>query len=94
MADLAQSVRMIRRRETAEETDDRALLRERLRAGVRALADTEVEARVRDYFLQNPSYSRDAVHVAAVACRFQAEKASVPVPLGKSIRANPVSPRP
>ena len=85
---------MIRRRETAEETDDRALLREALRAGVRAMADTEVEARVREYFLQNPNYSRDAVHVAAVACRFQAEKASVPVPRGKSIRTNPISPRP
>ena len=85
---------MIRRRQTTEETDDRALLREALRAGVRALADTGIEARVREYFLQNPSYSRDAVHVAAIACRFHAEKAAVPAVLGKSIRANPVSPRP
>ena len=85
---------MIRRRETAEETDDRALLREALRAGVRALADAESEARVREYFLQNPSYSRDAMHVAAVACRFQAEQASVPAALGKSVRTNPISPRP
>lgn len=89
-----QSVRMIRRRETAEDTDNRALLREALRAGVRALADTEIEARVREYFEQNPSYSRDAVHVAAVACRFQAERVSVPADLGKSTRANPVSQSP
>lgn len=85
---------MIRRTETAGEADDRALLREALRAGVHALEDTEVEARVREYFLQNPSYSRDAVHVAAVACRFQAEKASIPVALAKSARTNPVSPKP
>ena len=85
---------MIRHRKTAEVTDDRALLREALRAGVIALADAEIEARVREYFLQNPSYSRDAVHVAAVACRFQAEKATLPVTARKSIRANPVSPKP
>ena len=87
-------MRMIRRRATIEETDDRASLREALRAGVRALADAEIEARAREYFLQNPSYSRDAVHVAAIACRFQAEKAGVPAAVGKSIRSNPVSPKP
>ena len=85
---------MIRRTQTAEEADDRALLREALRAGVHALADTEIETRVREYFLQNPNYSRDAVHVAAIACRFQTEKASAPVPPAKSSRSNPVSPRP
>ncbi len=85
---------MIRRSYTSDENDDFQKLRAALRAGMTALADTEIEARVSEYFLQNPSYSRDAVHVAAIACRFQAEKASVPAPLGKSIRSNPVSPKP
>lgn len=40
------------------------------------MADPEIEARVTEYFLQNPNFSRDAVHVAAVACRFREEAAS------------------
>ena len=54
------------------------------------MADSEIESRVVDYFLKNPNYSRDAVHVAAVACRFQTEKESLPA---QSIRANSVSPK-
>ena len=52
------------------------------------MGDAEIEARVVNYFLKNPNYSRDAVHVAAIACRFQVEKESLPAP---SARTNPVS---
>jgi hypothetical protein len=43
-------------------------------AGVAALNDPEIEARVEAYFRDNPGYSRDAVHVAAIACRFKKEQ--------------------
>ncbi len=79
---------MIRRTETSELISEREALVEALRTGVKAIADPNVEARVVDYFLKNPNYSRDAVHVAAVACRFQAERESLPA---QSVRANPVS---
>ena len=84
---------MIRRSHASDANDDFQMLRAAMRAGMTALADANVEARVREYFLQHPSYRRDAVHVEAVACRFQAERASLPVPLEKSIQSNPVSPR-
>lgn len=48
-------------------------LREALGAGVAALNDPEIEAKVETYFRENPTFSRDAVHVAAVACRFKKE---------------------
>ena len=48
--------------------------KEALGAGVEALNDPDIEARVEAYFRENPTYSRDAVHVAAVACRFKKEK--------------------
>ena len=61
----------------------RRKLVEALGAGVEALHDPEVEARVTAYFRDNPDYSRDAVHVAAIACRFKKEqveaKAAQPV---------------
>jgi len=50
-------------------------MREALRSGLRALEDPEVEVRVRDHFEKNPNFSRDPVHVAAVASQFAAEKA-------------------
>ena len=81
---------MIRRTETSDTANERAALVEALRSGVKAMADSEIESRVVDYFLKNPNYSRDAVHVAAVACRFQTEKESLPA---QSIRANSVSPK-
>lgn len=31
-----------------------------------------IEAKVESYFARHPHYSRDLIHVAAVACRFQA----------------------
>ena len=61
----------------AEEIPDdfyRQKLREALGAGVAALNDPEIEKRVEAYFRENPSFSRDAVHVAAVACQFKKEQ--------------------
>ena len=52
----------------------RQKLKEALGAGVAALNDPEIEKRVEAYFRNNPNFSRDAVHVAAVACRFKKEQ--------------------
>ena len=52
----------------------RQKLKEALGAGVVALNDPEIEKRVEAYFRDNPSFSRDAVHVAAVACQFKREQ--------------------
>ncbi len=52
----------------------RQKLKEALGAGVEALNDPEIETKVEAYFCENPSFSRDAVHVAAIACRFKKEK--------------------
>ena len=49
----------------------RQKLKEALGAGVEALNDPEIETRVEAYFRDNPSFSRDAVHVAAIACQFK-----------------------
>ena len=51
-------------------------VKEALVAGVQALNDPEIETKVKAYFRDNPAYNRDAVHVAAVACRFKKEKVS------------------
>ncbi|MEO6751232.1 MAG: hypothetical protein ABIP85_05595 [Chthoniobacteraceae bacterium] len=62
--------------ESAEMPEDfyRQKLKEALGEGVEALNDPEIEAKVEAYFRGNPSFSRDAVHVAAVACQFKREK--------------------
>ena len=52
----------------------RQKLKEALGAGVEALNDPEIEKRVEAYFRDNPSFSRDAVNVAAIACRFKKEQ--------------------
>ena len=52
----------------------RQKLKEALGAGVDALNDPEIERRVEAYFRDNPGFSRDAVHVAAVACQFKKEQ--------------------
>jgi hypothetical protein len=52
----------------------RQKLKDALGAGVAALNDPEIEKRVESYFRENPSFSRDAVHVAAVACQFKKEQ--------------------
>jgi hypothetical protein len=49
-------------------------LKDALRSGVEAMKDADIEARVEAYFRENPDYSRDMVHVAAIASRFQQEK--------------------
>ena len=52
----------------------RQKLKEALGAGVEALNDPEIEKRVEAYFRDNPSFSRDTVHVAAIACQFKKEQ--------------------
>ena len=48
-----------------------------LRMGVEALKDPQIEGKVREYFERHPNYSCDLIHVAAVACGFQAAKERV-----------------
>ena len=81
---------MIRRTGTSEVANERAALIAALRSGVTAMADPEIETRVADYFIKNPSYSRDAIHVAAVACGIGDELAEagmvrVQIPAQKTI---------
>lgn len=67
------------RSDTADTSEDlppdfcRQKLVKALGKGVEALNDPEIEAKVLAYFRENPNYSRDAVHVAAIACRFKKE---------------------
>ena len=64
-------------------------LREALRAGVVAMQDPQIADQVERYFRDHPTYSRDAVHVAAVACRFvlkRGESVSVNEPAARGIR--------
>jgi hypothetical protein len=49
-------------------------IKEALGAGVEALNDPDIEEKVKAYIQDNPTYSRDALHVAAVACQFKREK--------------------
>jgi hypothetical protein len=85
---------MIRRSHTSDENDDFQKLRAALRAGMTALSDPNVETRVRKYFEGNPSFSRDAVHVAAIACRFATEKVSTDAPIRAATGTPSLSPRP
>jgi hypothetical protein len=85
---------MIRRSHTSDASDDFQKLRAALRAGMTALADPNVEARVRKYFEDNPSFSRDAVHVAVIACRFATEKVSPDAPIRAATGTSSHSPRP
>lgn len=85
---------MIRRSNTSDANDDFQKLRAALRAGMTALADTNVETRVRKYFEDNPSFSRDAVHVAAIACRFVTEGVSTDAPTRAATGTPSLSPRP
>ena len=55
---------MLRRIQTTYDSNNGAMFRDVLRAGVTALKDPSVEGRVREYFEKNPGYSRDAAHVA------------------------------
>ena len=85
---------MIRRSHSPDATDDFQKLRAALRAGMTALADPNVEARVRKYFEDNPSFSRDAVHVAAIACRFATERVATDAPIRAATGTPSLSPRP
>lgn len=73
----------------SERADAAAQLLESLREGVEALRDSEVEAKVHHYFEAHPAYSRDLIHVAAVATRFQSEKARTAAPISKPSRMLP-----
>ena len=61
-------------------------LGEALGAGVDALKDPEIEAKVKAYFEENPNYSRDAVHVAGIACQFKKEKVQAAYRQGSGIK--------
>jgi hypothetical protein len=86
--------RMICRSHTSDASDDFQKLRAALRAGMTALADPNVATRVRKYFEDNPSFSRDAAHVAAIACRLASEKVSTDAPARAATGAPSLSPRP
>lgn len=45
-----------------------------LGAGVEALKAPEIEAKVIAYYAAHPNDSRNATHVAAIACRFKKEQ--------------------
>lgn len=85
---------MIRRSHTSDENDDFQKLRTALRAGMSALADPKVETQVRKYFEDNPNFSRDAVHVAAIASRFATERVSTDAPARAATGTLSLSPRP
>jgi hypothetical protein len=85
---------MIRRSHTSDANDDFQKLRAALRAGMTTLADPNVEARVRKYFEDNPSFSLDAVHVAAIACRFATATVSPGAPIRAATGTPSLSPRP
>lgn len=61
---------MLKRSATDSEPDWPRALRDALRAGVIAMQDPLIAEQVERYFRDHPAYSRDAVHVAAVACSF------------------------
>src|SRR5436189_6344333 len=102
---MANDRRMLRRSSQPESPDigcfslgdhveNVAKLRDALDGAVKALQDPEIEARVREYFETNPSFSRDALHVAAVACRFRSQKLNAGDPERASESATRTSQRP
>jgi hypothetical protein len=82
---------MIRRKEASETVNEQVALVESLRSGVNVMNDPAVEARVVEYFVKNPSFSRDAIHVAAVACRVREELELPHKPTVERARTNSVS---
>jgi hypothetical protein len=58
----------------AHASEETAKLLHSIAQGAEALRDPEVEARVREYLETNPGYSRDMIHVAAIAISFQTAK--------------------
>lgn len=65
---------MLHRPDERSEPDWTRSLKQALRAGVQAMQNPDIAERVEQYFRDHPSYSRDAVHIAAVACRFVLER--------------------
>jgi hypothetical protein len=64
-----------------------------LRRGVEALEDPQIEAKVREYFERHPNYSCDLIHVAAIACSFQAAKERVTTQVNSNQAAKSLSHR-
>ncbi len=63
--------------DSSDQKDSITTLLDCLREGVVALQDAQIEAEVRGYFERHPNYSRysrDLIHIAAVASRFQSDK--------------------
>jgi hypothetical protein len=85
---------MIRRIYTSDANDDFQKLCAALRTALTALAEPNVETRVREYFVDNPNYSRDAVHVAAIACHFAIESQSPDAPTLASTGTPALLPKP
>lgn len=71
------------------DSDPARALVQSIRLGTEAIKDPEIEAKVRHYFEAHPAYSRDLIHVAAVATRFQSEKAQATVEPPKPTRMLP-----
>jgi hypothetical protein len=65
---------MLKRTSSESEPDWTRSLKDALRAGVLAMQDPLIAEQVERYFRDHPTYSRDAVHVAAVACRLVLER--------------------
>ena len=81
---------MLKRAPSASEHDWTRSLKEALRAGVLAMQDPLIAEQVERYFRDHPTYSRDAVHVAAVACRFVMKRGETAVQaLGAARGARP-----
>jgi len=80
---------MLKRAAFHSEPDWTRSLKDALRAGVVAMQDPLISEQVERYFRDHPTYSRDAVHVAAVACRFVLKRgvqASVALATPRSLR--------
>lgn len=60
--------------DSSDRKDSITTLLDCLSEGVVALQDPQIEAEVRGYFERHPNYSRDLIHIAAVASRFQSDK--------------------
>ena len=70
-----------------------AELLRRLREGVEAMSNPAVETKVQAYFERHPKYSRDLIHVAAVACRLQAAEQRTDTPTQSTNHTAAVTPR-
>jgi hypothetical protein len=74
---------------TASRDEAVSELLQSLRQGVEALKDPQSEATVGEYFERHPNYNCDLIHVAAVACGFQAAKERNSVQTAKTLSQRP-----